>query len=158
MPSSNERVVNRALSGTEMKELIRADFEKLLANEGLLSDYMAYGRVSWTITLKLHMDNYLNPESESQTSSRPEQPGVESFPLENTTGKDVRTAVEAKRTVTSPNQERIRAGMPVPVAVRQHDGTTTIEHVNYPKDVAEIKDNLVIDDVTKVAVEDWKKK
>lgn len=141
MPTASETVPNRPLSGSEYREILRQDFEKLLDGEGLLSTYMGFGRVAHKITLQLFMANPLHPESKIYIDSRqkskqeveahPELAAIEAPPL---TGDEVIVSEHtASRDITSPNSERLRSGQPVPVEVRQADGTVITQDIKYPK-------------------------
>ena len=126
MPTSREIVSNRALSGTELKEILLRYFkEHVLDQEGLLSDYIAYGRISYEIRLILHLDNYTRPESTTTYRSRragnaeveanPDLAVVEALPLADNPPDATLSAATITGNITSPNVERIRAGIPVPV-------------------------------------------
>ncbi len=144
MPTNSERVVNRPLSGDELKILLRADFERLLASEGMLSPHIAFGRIAYTIDLRLHMDNFVMPESHSTIASRPpavnvlptkpELAAVEAMPLAEPSPKVAVGATRLTRSIDSPNAERLRNGLPVPVEVTQQDSTRTTQHITYPPD------------------------
>jgi hypothetical protein len=123
--TGREKVANKPLSGAELKGIIRADFDRLLSNEGILSDYLAHGRIAYDIVLKLHLDNPFNPESESHVASVPAT--ITDPSPELVTAED-----RASRTIDSPNAERLRMGLSVPVEVKQQDGTLTTEQVKYP--------------------------
>lgn len=140
-PTAREVIANKPLAGDEVRELLRADFERLLDAEGLLSHYMAYGRLGWSLTLALHLDNPMRPESVTEILSRgaainqPEIAAVEGAPpLANPSEEDIASALTLERTVTSPNVERLRNGLPVTIDVRQQDGTTSQQKVDYPPD------------------------
>lgn len=140
--TSRETVVNKGLSGEEVKQLIRRDFERLLNNEGLLSAHVSYGRIAWDVRLRLHMENPMSPESDSQIGSqregsniiatRPELAAIERLPLTPAPASSVVSGQEVSHTVESPNLERVHAGLPVPVMVKQNDGTTSQQQVVYP--------------------------
>jgi len=142
MPSGRETVVNRALSGGELKKLILADAQRLVDNEGLLSEHIAFGRVSYILSLKLHVDNPFMPDSTIELPSRkapsdkiavePVLEALESAPLTAPSPAAEVAAMELERAITSPNAERLRNSMPVPVQVRQQDSTTTSESIVYP--------------------------
>ena len=163
MPTSRELVSNRPLSGTELKELIAADFARLLDIDGLLSNHIAYGRVSYEIILRKHLDNASRPTDESIirsrkmatniVSSQPELAAVEPIPLRDPSTNSIFSGDRASRDITSPNQERLRAGLPVPVDIRQQDGTRVTEYVRYPQPEVLDDTGLVIEDVTKSSVE-----
>jgi hypothetical protein len=144
MPTSREVVANKALSGIEMKELMRQDFEKGLQNSGFLTDYAAYGRCAWELIIRLHTDNPYMPTQETKIASAPlgknvvaldpESAAMEAPPLANTSTDAVIETTRVGRTINSPNAERLRAGLPVAMNVRQQDGTTSQQQVTYPPD------------------------
>ena len=164
--TSRETVPNRALSGTELKRLILADTQAMLDGDGLLSPYIAYGRVSYSVTVRLHMDNPLTPESSTTRTSRTQATGavaadstlaaVEPAPLAGASDAAVVSATRRTRTIDSPNAERLRTGLPVPVEVKQSDGTTHTETIQYPPDPS-LGDRTARDeDVTAETSADWK--
>ena len=144
MPSSRETVVNRPLSGDELKKIILADAARLLDNEGNLSPHIAYGRVGYTLTLALHVDNPFVPDPSITFESRgiagniiekqPELAAIERAPLDSPSPDASVGALTLDRHIDSPNQERLREGMPIPVHVKQQDGTLALEQVTYPPD------------------------
>ena len=152
MPSSRESVVNLALSGDELKDIIRADIDRLLAADGMLSSNAAFGKVGYTLALKLYTDNPFfapqvttvvsQPASIQQLEDNPKLASVERPPLpaseKMTFGESV-----LHREIDSPNRERVRLGIPVPVQVQQQDGGRTIERVQYPKQDTQDDDQYV---------------
>lgn len=142
MPSANERIPNTALSGEELKIIILRDITKMLSAEGLLSDHMGFGRVSYEVDIRLHLANPYNPESKSTIASRPiahnivaTEPALaamESFPLADAPPDSIPLVKRLIRRITSPNAERLREGLMVPMEVRSQDGTTQIMKVKYP--------------------------
>lgn len=144
MPSSRETVVNRPLSGDELKRIILADAQRLVDNEGSLSPHIAYGRVSYTLTLQLHIDNPFVPDTRIEHESRaiagnivaehPELAVIEKAPLLDPSPDASIGGMELTRKIDSPNQERLREGMPIPVHVKQQDGTLSLESISYPAD------------------------
>lgn len=141
-PTASEKVVNRPLSGLEYKELLRQDFDKLLENEGLLSPHVAFGRVAHTLGLHLHLDSAMVPDSHSFINSKaaaasvieehPELGALGAPPLADVTSDAVIASSELHRKVESPNEERLRLGLPIPVDVREQDGTIVTKMVEYP--------------------------
>lgn len=145
MPSSSERVPNRPLSGAELKTLITADLERLISAEGLLSPHIAFGRVRYELSLTLHLDNAMRPQSTTVVVSRP--PSVQALavdeslaaiegapPLPDPSSEAIVSGNVLARTIDSPNAERLRAGLPIPVDRRQQDGTLITEHITYSPD------------------------
>jgi hypothetical protein len=123
--------VNRALSGTELQSYLKEVFNKLLANEGLLSPNIAYGRVGGVIKLTLHLDNAYFPESTSSIEFG------DKIPLANRTPEAELAEQTAEFEMDNPNAERVRLGLPVPVETKQLDGTKQIEQIIYPKEAVQ---------------------
>lgn len=162
---SRETVVNKALSGSELKRIILADFERALDNDGLLSPHIAYGRISYTLIYRLHMDNPMRPESEMKIDSKPmgknvvegapEYGAIEHPPLTDATDDQVVSATTVDRVITSPNAERVRVGIPIPVRVKQMDGTTTEEQITYPPQPDLGDGDVTVTDSTDEAEREW---
>lgn len=156
MTTSTETVVNRALGGNELKSILRADFERLLDGEGLLSHYLAYGRISYDITLRLHLDNPMARESTIAVASKPSAEFLtELSPLTAPSPEAVVGATNISRSIDSPNAERLRHGLPLPVVVRQPDGTVTTEHVKYPPQPELGPGNVTMQDASAAARAAW---
>jgi hypothetical protein len=165
--TARETVVNRALSGSELKKLILADAQRLVDNEGLLSPHIAFGRVGYTLTLKLHTDNPYVPDSSitmasrgasvQELAARPELSSLEIAPLTLPSPSAEVGAMELTRDITSPNAERLREGMAIPVLVKGQDGTTTTESISYPE--GSFPDlpagEIMIRDSTEMAKQQW---
>jgi len=130
-PTQSEKVVNRALSGDELKSYIREVFNKLLENEGMLSPNIAFGRVGGIIKLTLHLDNAYFPESSSTIEFG------DKIPLSDATPESEVAEQTATWTMDNPNAERVRLGLPVPVETKQLDGTRQVEHIKYPEEMVE---------------------
>ena len=138
MPTQSEKVVNRPLSGDELKSYVRDVFNKLLDNEGMMSPHIAFGRVRGTIKLTLHLDNAYFPESTTSIEFKKEDPDRIGQSGENEFGQQTATW-----TMDNPNAERVRLGLKVPVETKQLDGTRQIEHILYPSDMEGLPDQQV---------------
>ena len=158
MPIGKESVINRALTGAELRKRIEADLTRLLDAEGALATQMAFGRCAYSLRLTLYTGNFLASKSETfldsrsvarqeiEGESRPGMPAraanpvlraLESFPLRNPPADARLSARTITREITSPNTERVRLGLPVPIERKQPDGTTTTEEIHYPKEMAQ---------------------
>ena len=165
MPTSRESVPNTALSGDEFKEVIRTRCDQLLANFGILAPNLAFGRVAFTITISLHVDNAMQPEHSTFTASRriatnvvsgnPALAAIEEAPLASPSPDAVVISRTADAKVDSPNAERVRLGLPVPVVVKSADGTRTVEKVKYPADESLGKGDIAIRDSSDEARRAW---
>jgi hypothetical protein len=146
-----------------MRPIIHAKLDALMDNEGLLTHYVAYGRIAFTLTLKLHLDNMMQRESEIEGSSAapavndPDAPPLEAPPLADPSPDAIIVGTELTYVIDSPNAERLRHGLPVPIMVKQPDGTTTQESVTYPKDDTIGDGDETITDVTPKTRAAWKK-
>lgn len=154
-PTASEVVPNRALSTTELRTLLERDFARLLSNLSLLQSCAAFGRVSYNIRLQLRTDPsgltppteiYLNSQRQpssiimGEDTARPQRVDapagyatVEPHPMPQSEVTKTLTR-ELERNVTSPNRERLREGMPVPVEVANRDGGTRTEQIAYEPD------------------------
>jgi hypothetical protein len=164
-PTASESVPNRALNGTELKALILDDFQRLLDNDGMLSEHLAFGRVGYDIILRLHLDNASQDVTESHVKSRPRAKqqveknpalsAVQTAPLPTPSPGAVVAGTQISRSVDSPNSERLRLGLPIPVDVRQSDRTIITEQVQYPRDESLGDGNVQERDVTGDARAAW---
>ena len=158
MTTNREIVGNKALSGEEVKTILRAHFDRLLEGEGMLGHYIAYGRLAYTITLQLHTDNPMQRETSISTSSqkRNDQPGIEAPPLADASPETVVAGSRLDYAINSPNEERLRHGLTLPVVVRGQDGTTQTEQVKYPPQPELGPGDVTIADVSAQTREAWK--
>ena len=162
----HETILNLALNGEELKAIILRDMQRLLDNECMLMQNVAFPRVAYTVTLKLHMENPFYPQSGVSLNSRPpsrqelekspQSVSLESPPLTNTTNGEV-GASTLTREITSGNEERLRNAMSIPCLVPQQDGTKAQESIRYPEgSFPELGEgNVKIEDTTAQAKVDW---
>ena len=165
MPTSRESVPNSPLSGAELREIIRRRCDDLLANFGILSPQMAFGRVAFSVTISLHIDNAMAADhaiaddsrrlATNLVAARPELKAIEPPPLAAASPDAVVLAETLDARIDSPNAERVRHGMPVPVIVRQPDGTRTQEMVKYPPDASLGEGDVTIRDSSAEARQRW---
>lgn len=151
-PTSKELVANRPLRGDELSKIIQADVAEILSRDCMLTTRVAYGRVSYTVRVVLHMDNPSFPESTSVLQSQrrsdnevelaPELAAIEGPPpLKGATEESYVSAQERTREIDSPNVARIENGLPITVLRPGFDtggnATTVEEQVTYPSEVVE---------------------
>lgn len=145
------------LSGHELAKIILADTERLLQNDGLLSNHIGFGRITYEIIIRKHMDNFMLPTDTSfKISQKQNGTPIEDGPALKAPSKDaIVDAHRVTREINSPNAERVRMGLPVPVDVMQPDGTTTQEHITYPAQPELESGNVRVDDVSEEARSAW---
>lgn len=148
MPIASETVPNRSLSAPEVRELLTRDFTRMLDGLSILQSCAAFGRVSWHLKLIIFneqgvptdIDLTSRAEAKNLIEHTPSLAAVESHPLSpvETEGEQLtainRLARTLSRNVVSPNAERLREGLPVPVDIKQSDGTTRQETISYAPD------------------------
>ena len=145
MTTGAEKVVNNPLSGTEMKQLIMEDCQRLIDNEGTLSPHVAFGRVGYSITLTIQTGNVYYPQSKIVVE------GGEKLPMVDPPPDASLGATTLQRNITSPNSERVRVGLPVPVVTRDQSGTTQTEMVKYPPQPELGEGDVKVEDTTQQA-------
>jgi len=153
MPTTNEKIVNRPLSGSEMKSYLLSIAQKLVDAEGLLSEHIAFGKVGGEMKLTLKLDNAYFPESVTKIEFTKEDPDA---PVTNENELGEQTA---SFTMDNPNAERVRLGLPVPVETKQLDGTRQVEHIKYPEEMVEDlpPQQVIISDTTVEVKKRWGK-
>lgn len=154
MPLNQETIPNKPLNGIEIRDLMMRDLEKMLANDCMVSDNLAYGRISWKLRYSLNFDNPVLQNSEISYATRPHAHNdpnkidqLEAFPLEKPSTEAVFSSSEAERNVESPNAERLRAGIPVEVQTIDDEGKRVGKLVQY-ENSPDNPDTLSIRDVT----------
>lgn len=157
-PIASEVVPNRPLSALEVRELIRRDFDRMLDQFSPLQSMAAFGRSSWQLKLTFitetgaqdtfidsrpHAVNIITGEGRNKQSlPAPEQfKNVRPHPLQSALARAA--GITLKREATSPNAERLRSGLPVPVDVKQNDGQVRQETIQYQPDPT-MQDNVQI--------------
>jgi len=137
LPTQSEKVVNRPLTGSEMKSYLLSIAQRLVDAEGMLSEHLAFGVVSGELKLTLKLSNAYFPESVTKIEFTREDPDA---PV---TGENEVAEQTATWTMDNPNAERVRLGLKVPVETKQLDGTRQVEHILYPSDMEDLPSQQV---------------
>jgi hypothetical protein len=158
MPTSRELVLNKSLSGPELATIIESDLHRMLATNGFLSAYVAYGRVSYDIAITFHFDSPVladqtehlrsAPASAQQVEAVPGMAAIEStLPLLDPSPSALLSSDALHRDILSPNLARVEHGIPILVSSRDQDGHTQEREVLYPPDVtgAELAPPEIVD-------------
>lgn len=168
-PTASEKVPNRQLSAAELRILLEADFSRLLDNLSLLQSCSSFARVGWDLRIAIHIDNALlgahdigdhsrpvagniingatGATPASRREPRPELAAVTAIPIPDATESAQLEAKSLHREIDSPNVERLRNGLPVPIERKQADSTTVLEQVTYPADETLGDGQVVVSDV-----------
>jgi hypothetical protein len=167
MPTASETIPNKALAGDELVKILMEDFARLLSQDSMLAPHLAYGRIAYDITLRLHVDDPYTlgvphtttvaskPMGKNIVAAMPELGTLETFPLAAPSGAAMAGGERITRDIVSPNAERLRMGMPVPIDVVQRDGSTNSRTVTYPPSGEE--GNVRLEDLSPEVTADVKK-
>jgi hypothetical protein len=158
MSTNRELVKNSPLSGTELKQIILRDVESILSSDGLLASQIAYSRVAYDVTVRIHTDNPSNLENVVRVPSKPRpadnvaEAAIEagpSLPPATTSNKQQVSGAKRTRNIVSPNSARVEHSLPITVQRLGQDGHLKDEQVKYPPEAAEPDPSLVTDtDIT----------
>lgn len=118
-PLQSEIVPNLPLSGKELAEIIKADIAARIDSDGMFTAYVGYGRVTYEVVVKMHLDNFSYPEHEVRTRTRPTDKVEGVPPLKDPSEDAVELELERSRKIDSPNATRLEMGMPVKVTSMQ---------------------------------------
>lgn len=162
MPTSKEVVPNKPLAGHELKQIMLKDFDNMLSGDGMFSAHIAYKRVAYEISIKLHVDNPLFPEHKNGRKSKdparnasPEARTIEAPPLKNASDESQIAALKREREIDNPNGARLENGLPVNInLVNRQTGQVEEKSVTYDKEgvtPSKVKDT----DISKETAHDW---
>lgn len=157
-PTASEVVPNRPLTSLEVRDLLHRDFEKMLDGFSTLGSMASFGRVSWQIKLTFvtetgQQDSFIDSRPHAvniivgegrraESKPAPEQyKNIAQHPLKSALSRAA--GISLTRHATSPNAERLRNGLPVPVDVKQSDGQVRQETIQYQPDPA-MPENVTI--------------
>jgi len=155
---SQEVIANKALSGTELRELVSKDLATMLEMDGMLAGHIAYGTVSYEITVKFHTSRPVEPTWQNRITSRGAtlqetelNPGLglealAAFPLKDADDDAVAFGMQRTREISSPNLTRIQEGLPILITTRESDGQFQEKSVLY--ETADLPDGVVVEGVT----------
>lgn len=146
MPTSKELVVNRPLRGTELAKIVMADVASMLAKDTMLANHIAYGRITYSVRLTLHLDAqqpYVatavsRAPSDNQAEADPSLLSIATGPTLPDPSKDAYlSSVERTREIQSPNMARIEHGLPVTILAQGEHGHAVEKEVVYPPEAVE---------------------
>lgn len=123
MPLQSEIVSNKPLASHEFRQIIENHVHDILGKDGLFTGQIAYGRVSYKITVEVLCDAFqMKPHIATITSRRPandqiakspELGSVEIHPMKEPSKDAIVTAHERVGEITSPNLARIEHDLPL---------------------------------------------
>lgn len=129
MPLSTETVPNLPLTGKELAELIIKDLKARLDADGMFTEYVGYGRVSYEVGVTIRTANWHYPVHTSTKRSKapgtgeleknPKLSAIEGHPLGDAPGT-VELKTSRGRKIESPNRARLENDMPVKVSSYEH--------------------------------------
>jgi hypothetical protein len=135
----SETIPNKPLNGTEFSQILQADIARMLGMDGMLQEYMSYGRVSTIITVKLLLDNPMYPEHVITIKPQPTKahPQIVAPPMKNPTAEAVKLGRQRTRTIDNPNLERLKHKLPITkTIIDPSDGKQKTQALNYTAESA----------------------
>lgn len=136
MPLASERIANRPLSGSEVKQRILADVKRVLDHDNMFADYLAYGSVSYKVSVEMSTSNPFTPSVKTAAASGDLDAEAE-----------LRGGAELTRSITSPNTERIAMGLPLKI----YNSTGVSQEIEYGKEmIPDYQEPPVVDTTAEV--------
>lgn len=172
MPASNERIPNKGLAGPELLQIIEKDVHDVLTRDGMFSQNLAFGRVSYEVRVSLHLDNPLYPLHVSEVHSRPASiqqvaanaalEAIEFAPLkEPLTEDETVVSNERQRQIASPNMARVEHDLPMTIAKHNldtgHIENKVIKYVGDTPDPADVGNVIADKETSEDQRSKWKK-
>lgn len=143
----------KPLTGAELRQIIMKDIGTILDGDGMLATHIAYGRIGYDVTVKLHSSRLVDPTWQNKTTSRkptvqdsennPALEALDAFPLSNPEEDAIAAGTTRSREIDSPNAARIFAGLPISAVMREADGEIVEKSIHYTFEEAGIEGNVV---------------
>lgn len=113
MPMSDQKIPNKPLNGKELAQVIEQHVHDMLAKDCMFLPTLAYGRCAFTVMLKVHVGDLVNPKVVARTYARKQDAVEGDVPLVDQPADGEFIAKERKVKVANPNLTRIHAGIPI---------------------------------------------
>lgn len=159
MPTVNEVIPNKKLTGTEVSIVIQNRVKRMLDMDGVLGPHVAYGRLGFEVVIKLHLDNPTYNEHVMRTKSQTQrnEPVLESPPLKKPSSKAKVVGRKSFHKIDNPNKERVLNGLPIPIeAMSRETGHVEERQIKYAKEDVDVEEEeAVVEDVSKKVSSEW---
>jgi len=139
----SDTIMNKPLSGTELKQIIMSDVERMLDMDSMLQAHYGYGRVSYQVNVKLLLDNPAYPEHTVKVSAKPNKanPQVAAAPVKEVSAEVVKMGRQRSRNINNPNLERVKHGLAIEQSyIDPADGKTKTRELEYTPEQAGISE------------------
>ena len=131
-----ETVINKPLSGTDVRRIILSKLETVLATDSRLSDFVAFPAFSFKLDIAIILAGAAEPhdkinreitggQNERELTDNPDQAATI-------------VTQHLEQGPMPPNQARVDAGLGVPVLSRDEKGREVEREVKYSKEVARV--------------------
>lgn len=136
MPLSTERVNNKPLSGKELGQVVLADIKAVIERDAMFSEFAAFGRVAYKVTVELEMANPTYPKHETVAQApitQLEGTQLEGVPpLRKVEGKVGKVHKTRERLMDNPNLSRMANDLPITIQTTL-GGEPITQTVSYDK-------------------------
>jgi hypothetical protein len=122
-----EQVLNKPLSGTEVRKIILSKLEQALAGDTRLSDYIAFPSFQFRLDLAILLTGAVHDKINKTIESRAGEPDNPDAPVQAVTH-------HLEQSPMPPNEARIDAGMGIPILTRDEKGREIEKEVKYSRE------------------------
>ena len=123
-----EQVLNKPLSGEEIRQMIVKQVEKMLAGDSRLAAHFAFPACSFSV--KVHIDlahSQLSPVDRETSGVMNENPNTHNYPRIESVDEEISVPE------LPPNEARVEHDIPVPVLAKDDKGRTVEKRVKYDR-------------------------
>lgn len=129
MPAAFEQVLNKPLSGEEVRRIIMVKIGEMLTTDSRLAGHMAFPAFAAKVTIAIELEGAVHPKIDREIDIKVGDPGSDP-------NRGAEYAVlSTEMTPMPPNEARVDAGLGVPVLTHDEKGREVEREVKYAKPV-----------------------
>jgi hypothetical protein len=129
MPAAFEQVLNKPLSGEEVRRIIMVKIGEMLTMDSRLAGHMAFPAFAAKVTIAIQLEGAVHPNVDREIDIKHNNPGSDpNVPAEY-------VVLSTEQTAMPPNEARVDAGLGVPVLTHDERGREVEREVKYAKPV-----------------------
>lgn len=132
MPAAFEQVLNKPLSGEDVRRIIMVKIGDMLTRESRLAGHMAFPAFSAKVTIAIQLENAVHPNIDRELDIKDAAEGEKPFGTVPERPSEFAVMTEEIEKMT-PNEARIDAGLGVPVLTRDEKGREVEKEIKYER-------------------------
>ena len=129
MPAAFEQVLNKPLSGEEVRRIIMVKIGEVLTSDSRLAGHLAFPAFAAKVTIALQLERAVHPNIEREIDIKVGNPGEDP-----NRGADF-SVLTVEQEAMPPNDARVDAGLDVPVLTHDEKGREIEKGVKFAKPV-----------------------